>query len=78
MKYSRQTQEHLDRLDKSLSILRDMIKRGQNGDAIKFMESGPLKERFEELQSIIKISQTGNLGENLGARGTTQTGTFRE
>mgnify|MGYP001502521333 CR=1 FL=1 len=34
------------------------------------MEQGELKERFEELQNIITISQTGNLG----AMGTAQTG----
>ena len=36
------------------------------------MEEGELKERFEELQNIITLSSTGNLG----ARGTSQTGTF--
>ena len=76
MRYAKQIELAVDKVDQALFTLRDMIKRGQNGDAIKFMESGPLKERFEELQSIIKISQTVNLGENLGARGTTQTGTF--
>ena len=49
-----------------------MIKRGENAAAIRFMEEGELKERFSELQNYITISQTGNIG----ARGTTQTGTF--
>ena len=70
MKYARQTQAALDRLDQSLMRLRDMIKRGENGAAIQFMEQGELKERFEDLQSMIILSQTGDLG----ARGTTQTG----
>ena len=70
MKYARQTQEHLDRLDQSLMRLRDLIKRGQQKEAIRFMEEGELKERFEELQNMITISQTGNLG----AMGTSQTG----
>ena len=34
------------------------------------MEKGLLKERFEEMQNIITIAQTGTLG----ARGTSQTG----
>ena len=33
------------------------------------MQGGLLKERFEELQNIVTISQTGNVG----ARGTSQT-----
>jgi len=72
MKYAQQTQNALDRLDQSLATLRTLIKRGQNADALRFMEEGDLKEKFEELQSIITISSTGTLG----ARGTTQTGTF--
>ena len=70
MKYARQTQEALDRLDQSLHTLRDMIKRGENQAAIRYMEEGDLKERFGELQNMITISQTGNLG----ARGVQNTG----
>ena len=72
MQYARQTQEALDRLDQSLARLRNLVKRGNTKDALKFMEEGELKERFEELQNMITISSTGNLG----ARGTAQTGTF--
>ena len=72
MQYIRQTQTALDRLDQSLARLRNLIKRGQIQDALRFMEEGELKERFEELQNMITISSVGNLG----ARGTSQTGTF--
>ena len=72
MKYAQQTQTALDRLDQSLATLRTLIKRGENGEALRFMEEGDLKEKFGELQNIITISSTGNLG----ARGTAQTGTF--
>ena len=72
MKYAQQTQNALDKLDQSLARLRNLIKRGQIQDALRFMEEGELKERFEELQNIITISSTGNLG----ARGTSQIGTF--
>ena len=72
MKYAQQTQTALDRLDQSLARLRNLVKRGQTQDALRFMEEGELKERFEELQNMITISSVGNLG----ARGTTQTGTF--
>ena len=72
MQYARQTQEALDRLDQSLARLRNLVKRGDNASALKFMEEGELKDRFEELQNMITISSTGTLG----ARGTAQTGTF--
>ena len=72
MKYAQQTQTALDRLDQSLATLRNLVKRGNIKDALRFMEEGELKERFEELQNMITISSTGTLG----ARGTTQTGTF--
>ena len=70
MKYARQTQEALDRLDGALAQLRNLVKRGDQKDAIRFMEEGALKERFEELQSMITISSTNPLG----SRGTAQTG----
>ena len=72
MKYAQQQQSALDRLDQALAKLRTLIKRGENKQAIKFMEEGPLKERFEEMQNIITISQTGTLG----ARGTGNVGTL--
>ena len=62
MKYAQQTQTALDRLDQSLAQLRSLIKRGQNQEALRFMEEGDLKEKFGELQNMITISQTGNLG----------------
>ena len=70
MQYARQTQEALDRLDQSLAQLRGLIKRGDQKQALHFMEQGELKERFDELQSMITISQTGTLG----ARGTQSVG----
>ena len=62
MAYERQVQEHLDRFDVSLNKLYMLVKRGQQAEALKFMEDGELKERFEELQSIIKLSSTNQLG----------------
>ena len=69
MKYARQTQEALDRLDQSLARLRGLIKRGENAEAIRFMERGDLKDKFEELQNIITISSTATLA----ARGASNT-----
>ena len=69
MAYEMQLQTAMERLDASLAKLRNLIKRGQNQDAIYFMEEGELKDRYEELQNIINISQTGNYG----ARGVQNT-----
>ena len=78
MKYARQVQEHLDRLDQSLRVLRDMIKRGDNQAAIRYMEEGELKERFGDLQNIITVAGGPGNTADMGARGTNQAGTFRE
>ena len=61
-KYEQQVQNAMERLDQSLAKLRDLIKRGENANAIHFMERGELKDRYEELQNIIKISGTNQLG----------------
>jgi hypothetical protein len=72
MKYARQTQGALDKLDGSLKRLRDMIKRGENGQALNYMEHGEMKEIFGELQNIITLSSTNPLG----ARGIGNIGTL--
>ena len=54
-----------------LNKLYILIKNGKQKEALEFMEQdGPLKETFEELQSIIKLSSTTPLG----ARGTQNVG----
>ena len=50
MKYAQQQQNALNRLDQALAQLRTLIKRGENKEALQFMEKGLLKERFEEMQ----------------------------
>ena len=72
MKYAQQQQNALNRLDQALAQLRTLIKRGENKEALQFMEKGLLKERFEEMQNIITISQTNTLG----ARGTQSVGSL--
>ena len=62
MAYERQVQGAMERLDQSLAKLRNLIKRGQNKEAIHYMEEGTLRDRFEDLQNMINISQTGNYG----------------
>jgi hypothetical protein len=75
MKYSRQIQTSIDRLDVSLNKLHTLIKRGENKKALLFMKEGELKDRFEDLQNIITVAGgPGNSG--LGASGTVNTGTL--
>ena len=57
-------------MDVSLNRLYQLVKRGEQQAALNFMQEGELKDRYEELQNIITISQTGTLG----VRGTSQTG----
>ena len=75
MQYERQVQEHLDRLDQALARLRDMVKRGENTEAIQYMQDGELKERFGDLQNLISLATT-NAGPNLGASGIKNLGTL--
>ncbi len=70
MAFEGQAQAALERLDESLARLRTLIKRGEQTAALDFMETGQLKDRYEELQNIITITQTSGMG----ARGTSQTG----
>jgi hypothetical protein len=72
MKYAQQAQTALDKLDMSLGGLRTLIKNGKINEALQYMEKGDLKDKFESLQNIITISQTGTLG----ARGIQNTGTL--
>ena len=69
MAYERQVQIAMERLDQSLAKLYTMVKRGQQQEALYFMQEGELKDRYEELQNMINISKTGNYG----ARGVQNT-----
>ena len=72
MKYAHQLQVAMERLDQSLAKLHNLVKRNKNKEAIEFMVRGELKERYEELQNIVKISSVNPLG----ARGAQNTGTL--
>ena len=62
MRYAEQAQRALDRLDMALAKLRTKVKNGQTREALEFMEQGELKDRYEELQNIITLSKTSQLG----------------
>ena len=70
MAYERQVQIAMERLYQSLARLHTLIKRGENARAILFMEEGELKDRYDELQNIITVSRTNNMG----VRGVPNTG----
>ena len=72
MKYERQLNTAVARLDESLTHLYNMISKGKQQEALRWMKEGDLKEKFEELQNIITIASTGNYG----ARGIQNTGTL--
>ncbi len=72
MAFEGQAQTALERLDESLAKLRNLIKRGDQTGALRFMEEGELKDRYDELQNMITISGTSGLG----ARGASNTRTL--
>ena len=75
MKYARQVQANLERLDQSLLALNKMIRAGKQQEALEFMENGPLKDAYEDLQNIVTVAG-GEGSSGLGASGTSQTGMF--
>ena len=75
MKYALQVQGALDKLDQNLLALNRLIKNGKQTEAIQFMEQGPLKDAFDDLQNISTVAGVpGSSG--LGGSGIAQTGTF--
>ena len=75
MRYGQQLQNALERLDESLFKLRSLIKRGEQQNALDFMEKGELKDRYDELQNIITIAG-GPGSSGIGASGRVNTGMF--
>ena len=69
MAYEGQVKIAMERLDQALAQLRNLIKQNKNEAAIRFMEEGLLKERYEELQNIVTISQTNGIGSRGTANG---------
>jgi len=54
-RYRQQLTIALERLDQGLARVHTMIKRGNNAEAIHFMENN-LKELYDELQNIVTIT----------------------
>ena len=72
MKYEKQVNGALEILDISFNKLYLLIKNGKQQEALEFMENGELKEKFEDLKSMITLSYVNPLG----ARGTQNIGTL--
>ena len=73
MKYGRQIQSNLNRLNSNLLTLNKLIRDGKQKEALTYMEEGPLKDTYDELQNLITLSG-GPGSSGLGASGTVQTG----
>ena len=76
MKYAQQVQAAMERLDRSLLALNKIIRSGKKQEALDFMEQGPLKDSYEDLQNIVTLAGGPGNTADMGARGTSQTGTF--
>jgi hypothetical protein len=63
-RYQEQLLGALERLDQGLARVHSLVKRGQNGEALYFMDN-ELKERYEELQNLINI-EPGRDGAKIG------------
>jgi len=58
-RYQQQMNIAMERLDQGLARVHSLIKRGQNAEAIHYMEND-LKGLYEELQNIINIEPRNN------------------
>jgi hypothetical protein len=76
MKYAQQVQAAMERLDRSLLALNKIIRSGKKQEALDFMEQGPLKDSYEDLQNIITLAGGPGSASGIGGSGTSQTGTF--
>ena len=54
-RYKQQMNIALERLDQGLARVHTMVKRGNNKEALHYMEND-LKELYEELQNVISIT----------------------
>ena len=53
-RYKQQLNGAMERLDQGLARVHSMVKRGENGKAIHYMEN-ELKDLYESLQNIVNI-----------------------
>ena len=75
MKYARQVQANLERLDQNLLALNKLIRAAKQQQALEFMENAPLKDASEDLQNIITVAG-GEGSSGLGASGASAMGTL--
>lgn len=54
LRYQQQLNIAMERLDQGLARVHSLVKRGQNADAIHYMEND-LKNLYEEVQNIVNI-----------------------
>lgn len=65
MRYYKQAQVALDRLDQGLAVLNGFIKRGENDLALKYMNED-LKELYEDVQGVLNMEGDAESGMKVG------------
>ena len=63
-RYQRQMNVALERLDQGLARVHTLVKRGQNQEALHFMDN-QLKDLYQELENLINI-EPGNDNSKVG------------
>lgn len=63
-RYQDQLNVAMDRLDQGLFRIHSLVKRGNNAEALRFMDND-LRELYEELQNIVNI-EPGRDGSKIG------------
>lgn len=68
-RFKKQAQTAYDRLEQSVATLENLIKRGQTGDALRYINEGQFKDCMDYLQNIIEIEADGEYQSKTGFLG---------
>jgi len=68
-RFKQQAQTAYDRLDQSVAILENFIKRGQNAEALQFIKDGQFRDCMDYMQNIIEIEVDGQFSNKTGFLG---------
>jgi hypothetical protein len=65
-RFKQQAQTAYDRLEQSVATLENLIKRGQTGEALHYINEGQFKDCMDYLQNIIEIEADGEFQNKTG------------
>lgn len=68
-RFKQQAQTAYDRLEQSVATLENLIKRGQNAEALQYIKDGQFKDCMDYLQNIIEIEADGEYQSKTGFLG---------